>query len=312
MRVVHQVNQGLSAARNTGILATDSPFYVALDADDRIAPCFISRLVDPLLKDPTIGYCYSHVEFFGAASGVWACEAYNPRKLMVQNLSVATAVVRRAAFDLVGGYSRDMVHGFEDWDFWLALLSVGYHGHCVAEPLFHYRKHPRGQSMLDSTQRHRADMVQQMVQHHRALFASMLEVSISDKDAMFFEAHMQAFHLREAAAFTQNSGAVGESEVYRNLVAQAQLDYIENSRSWQFVQRLKQNAAYRALARWRFGRDWRALAQSGSPVERLDRIRHSHAYRLIQATKKTPFYRWHARRKYGPDYEKVLAETSQR
>jgi hypothetical protein len=105
---------------------------------------------------------------------------------------------------------------------------------------------------------------------------------------------------------------VGESEVYRNLVAQAQLDYIENSRSWQFVQRLKQNAAYRALARWRFGRDWRALAQSGSPVERLDRIRHSHAYRLIQATKKTPFYRWHARRKYGPDYEKVLAETSQR
>lgn len=310
IRVIRQANQGLSAARNTGIRATDAPFYVALDADDRIAPDFVEKLLPPMLADPTLGYCYSHVEFFGSASGVWKCAEYDPRRLLVENLSVATAVVRRSAFDLVNGYSRDMIWGFEDWDFWLALLSVGYTGRCVPEPLFFYRKHGPGKSMLEETQKHRAEMIRVMIEHHRNLFASMLAVSMSDKDAMFFSAHMEAWHLREAAAHggagglvtATQAGASLDPKLYQALMAQAELDYIESSGSWKAIQRLKRSKPYRLLARLRFGPGWDATPPDEGPVEKLKRIKSSRFYRGLQAFKSNRFYLWYARRKYGPDF----------
>jgi len=134
--VIAQARQGLAAARNTGVRATKAPYFVPLDADDRLAPDFISRLLPALLENPSLGYCYSHVSFFGAAAGLWKCPGYHPRKLLIENLSAATAVIRRSAFDRVGGYSPDMIHGFEAWDFWLALLSAGYHGKCVPSRFF--------------------------------------------------------------------------------------------------------------------------------------------------------------------------------
>ncbi|MCZ6815831.1 MAG: glycosyltransferase, partial [Planctomycetota bacterium] len=169
VRVIRQENSGLAAARNAGVRKTDSPFFVPLDADDRIAPDFVAKLLPALLEDASLGYSYSHVTYFGSADGTWACPEYDPRRLLVENLCVATAVVRRAAFDEAGGYQTDMSHGFEDWDFWLALLVSGFRGRCTPEPLFNYRKHAGG-SMLSETQKHRRDMVQTMIGHHRALF----------------------------------------------------------------------------------------------------------------------------------------------
>ncbi|RMF70692.1 MAG: glycosyltransferase, partial [Planctomycetota bacterium] len=126
-RVIHQENAGLAAARNAGVRATDASFFAPLDADDRIEPEFVESLLQPLLDEPALGYCYSHVRFFGDASGGWECPPYDPRKLLIENVSTATAVVRRRAFDEVGGYQPDMIYGFEDWDFWIALLGAGYH-----------------------------------------------------------------------------------------------------------------------------------------------------------------------------------------
>ncbi len=301
VRVIRQENQGLSAARNNGVRATDAPFFVPLDADDRIAPGFISALLPPMLENPSLGYCYSHVRFIGEADGVWQCPDYDPRRLLVENLSVATAVVRRAAFDLVGGYRTDMVHGFEDWDFWIALLAVGYHGRCVPQPLFEYRKHAPGESMLDKTQRHRADMVRLMIEHHRPLFVSMLDVSLADKDAMFFGAHTEAWRLKQLMVRDAAGSPASpvEDPVYQSLLAQAELDYIENSRAWRCVQRAKRNVVYRMIARLRFGPRWDAQDDTNNPAVRLARIKNSRAYRSIQALKRNPIYRWYARRKYG-------------
>lgn len=311
VRVIRQPNQGLSAARNTGIRATETPFYIALDADDKVAPDFVEKLLVPMQADSCLGYCYSHVNFFGAASGIWQCADYDPRRLLVENLSVATALVRRAAYDLVNGYSRDMVHGFEDWDFWLSLLSVGYHGRCVPEPLFFYRKHPPGKSMLEETQKHRAEMISVMIEHHRELFASMLSVSLSDKDAMFFKSHMEAWHLREAASQTRQVAALssdgqatgsGNLKIYQALMAQAEIDYIEASQSWQRILRFKRSWPYRTLASLRFGSAWDQIPPDEGPVERLARIKTSRLYRLLVALKRTRLFLWYARRKHGPDF----------
>lgn len=300
-RVIRQDNAGLAAARNTGIRATSAPYYVALDADDKLDPQFIRRLLPPLLADDTLGYAYSHVKFFDASAGSWECPEYDPRRLLVENLSVATAVVRRRAFDEAGGYQPDMVYGFEDWDFWIALLAIGYHGRCVPEPLFFYRKHAGG-SMLSQTQKRRSEMVQRMIEHHRALFAQCLELSLATKDRMFFAAHMDAWRLREqlaAGGIAPQSATTVDDEVYQALLAKAELDYIENSNFWRAFQKLKRNPLYRAAARVRFGPGWDAPPSENDPRVRLAQVKASRAWRMIQLLKATPMYRWYAVKKYG-------------
>lgn len=303
-RVIRQDNAGLASARNAGIRATSAPFFVALDADDKLDPRFIRRLLPPLLADPTLGYVYSHVRFFDASGGSWDCPAYDPRRLLVENLSVATALVRRRAYDEAGGYQPDMIYGFEDWDLWIALLAVGYHGLCVPEPLFFYRKHAGG-SMLSETQKRRGDMVKRMIEHHRALFAQCLELSLASKDRMFFAAHMDAWRLREqlvATGATPAPPTTVDNELYQALLAKAELEYIENSKLWRAVQKLKRNPLYRAAARLRYGAKWEAPPDETDPRARLGRIKSSNAWRAIQLMKRTPMYRWYARRKYGPDH----------
>ena len=307
VRVIRQENSGLAAARNAGVRKTDSPFFVPLDADDRIAPDFVAKLLPALLEDASLGYSYSHVTFFGSADGTWACPEYDPRRLLVENLCVATAVVRRAAFDEAGGYQADMSHGFEDWDFWLALLGAGYRGRCTPEPLFHYRKHAGG-SMLSETQKHRRDMVQTMIGHHRALFGAMLETSLGAKDEMFFSAHMEAHRLREQGPATPVRSSAYEHWA-ENAMAQAELDFIENSRAWRLIQKASRVPPFR----WIKIRP--ASAQGGdndpddTPRHRLERLRASRGYRSLQAVKNLAIYRWYARRKYGRDYPTSAADA---
>ena len=44
VKVIHQENGGLSAARNTGIDAAQGRYYAFVDADDRICPGFLQTL----------------------------------------------------------------------------------------------------------------------------------------------------------------------------------------------------------------------------------------------------------------------------
>lgn len=303
VRVIRQANAGLAAARNTGVQASRSAYFVPLDADDKLDPHFIERLLPPLRDDATLGYAYGQVRFFGDQRGEWACPAYDPRRLLIENLSVATAVIRRRAFDEAGGYSPDMVHGFEDWDFWIALLAIGYYGVCVPEPLFWYRKHAGG-SMLADTQRHRAEMIHLMIEHHQPLFAATLALSLTGKDRLFFEAHTDAWRLRSQVAAGGGAPAATtiEDELYNRLLAKAELDHIENSRLWRAVQRVKHMPPLGWVNRWRFGPEWDRPPGDVDPRQRLREIKSGRTYRLIQTLKRTPFYRWYARRRYGADF----------
>ena len=292
IRVIRQENQGLAAARNTGVRATEAPFFVPLDADDKLEPRFVERLLPALLEDAALGYSYCHARFSGALDGPWRAAAYDPHRLLVENLSVATAVVRRTAFDEADGYRTDMTYGFEDWDFWIALLGTGYHGRLLPETLFSYRKHVAG-SMLDETQRHRSAMLRRMIGHHRRLFAAVLDISVSSQDEASSDetverSKMKAAELHGGLAAAER-GSNGDTsvvnELYQGLLATAELDAIENSRFWR---------AFRKL-----GTGWSALIPGEDPRRRLARVKASRTYRMIGLIKRTPMYRWCARRKYG-------------
>ena len=57
----------------------------------------------------------------------------------------AMALVRRAAWEHVGGYTH-IPEGWEDFDFWCCLIEAGWHGVCMPQVVCNYVVHSK--SML--------------------------------------------------------------------------------------------------------------------------------------------------------------------
>ncbi|MDG0811813.1 glycosyltransferase family protein [Cohnella rhizosphaerae] len=142
-------------------------------------------------KDKGVGFVYCHVEFIGAANGVWKTPEFDPNLLLVSNLCVATSLFRHEAFDQVGGYRTDMIYGFEDWDFWIYLVEHGWRGKCIPEPLFYYRKHEA--SMLSNSQQNRPYLINKMIEHHKETYIRSLNYVLVEKDKLFFQEHMSNY-----------------------------------------------------------------------------------------------------------------------
>ncbi|MEP0844796.1 MAG: glycosyltransferase family 2 protein [Phycisphaerae bacterium] len=239
VRVVRQSNRGLAAARNAGVRASSAPFFVPLDADDRLRPGFIEALLPPLLAEPRLGYCYCHTRLFGAQDALWPCRPYDPLRLLAENLGPATAVVRREAFERVGGYSSDMTEGLEDWDFWIALLSAGYAGHCVPEPLFEYRRHADG-SMLTRLGEGRAAMLRRMAEHHTATFARLLGTRVDVDEVLAAQAALvRVYAIEDARSWRLAGWLAGMGPLRAGADPRRRLAAIENSRTYRLIRRLK-------------------------------------------------------------------------
>ncbi|HYR29050.1 MAG TPA: glycosyltransferase, partial [Thermoanaerobaculia bacterium] len=119
-RVLEIPHSGLPAARNRGIAASRGEYFLPLDADNRLLPGFADEAVALLDGDPKAGVVYGNRREFGERSGdVEVPELELPRMLW-SNYIDACAVVRRAAWEEVGGYDD----GFPDWEDWELWLSV--------------------------------------------------------------------------------------------------------------------------------------------------------------------------------------------
>lgn len=131
--------KGPSVARNTGIAAATGEYILPLDADDVIAPAYVSKAVAVLEADPAIGICYCHARFMGLKSGPWTLPPYSFEELLCGNMIFATALFRKADWEKVGGYDERLTVGFEDYALWLRLTDQGAQVHQLKEELFFYR-----------------------------------------------------------------------------------------------------------------------------------------------------------------------------
>lgn len=138
--LIRQANAGLSGARNTGLRASETPYVIVLDADDRLAPDALTVLRAPLDRDRRLGFSYGIARFFGAWEGTLVFPPYDPYKLLYRHIVGSTALMRRALFDDIGGYDPAFT-AYEDWEFWLHALACGWRGEAVQQITFHYRRH---------------------------------------------------------------------------------------------------------------------------------------------------------------------------
>jgi glycosyltransferase involved in cell wall biosynthesis len=147
IRLIHQKNEGPSAARNTGIKAAQGEIITFLDSDDSWLPDKVERQVQLLQATESQGVaccvCNARMEFlsgtrysFDAASlhprheeGIWS----NPAEILVTRFLFFNQVVavRRAALEETGYFRPGIM---EDYDLALRLSLVGPWAF-IADPL---------------------------------------------------------------------------------------------------------------------------------------------------------------------------------
>ena len=144
--VLRTENRGLPAARNHAAAHARGELFCALDADDRLAPAWFEKAVALLGAQPDLAFVSHWLETFGDEHWTWTPERCDLPALLVRNTINGAALVRRSAFEAVGGYDESMRYGCEDWDFWLRLVEMGYEGTIIPEVLFYYRRHASSMS----------------------------------------------------------------------------------------------------------------------------------------------------------------------
>jgi peptidoglycan/xylan/chitin deacetylase (PgdA/CDA1 family) len=171
----HDVNQGLSAARRTGLAATTAPFVFPLDSDDLLVAGALSRLADRMEADPEAAAVWADVVEFGTrqrhARPPARLEGY---RVAFHNDYPVCSLFRRTALERVGAWQDvgGMV-GYEDWNLWMSLAERHETGYHAGPGVLAFRRRLHGPRMLgDSVTRHRR-LYEELRRTHPRLFAEI-------------------------------------------------------------------------------------------------------------------------------------------
>lgn len=132
-------NNGVSAARNIAAAYTQSKFILSLDADDWIEPNFLMDTI-PYMADPEVAIVATAMQYEGLGKGI-ILPGGSLEMEKYQNEIPCCSLIRRAAFEEVGGYNPAS-EPYEDWNLWISILERGWRCANHMEPLFHYRVLP--------------------------------------------------------------------------------------------------------------------------------------------------------------------------
>ena len=168
IKLITQVNKGLSAARNTGFKEAKSDYVLTIDSDDTVETTFLEKALSILENNLEYGAVSSHCTIF--INNNHKISEHKPKggglnNFLFDNNSVSFALIRRKAWGEVGGYDEKMIKGFEDWEFWIALTKKGWQVAMIPELLFNYRQKEISMSK-DSKANHRESNLNYIYKKH--------------------------------------------------------------------------------------------------------------------------------------------------
>ncbi|MGE3150877.1 MAG: glycosyltransferase family 2 protein [Pseudorhodoplanes sp.] len=152
--VIHQANQGPGAARNTGFRHARADLVLAIDCDDRIEPTFLAETIQAIeAAGPRCAFAFSHEKKIGYREGVHRSYFKLFDQLFINRVP-SCMLVRKSAWEDVGGYDEAFREGYEDWEITIAFGNAGYTGVAVPKLLFIYVNRNDGLMMSRSTHMH--------------------------------------------------------------------------------------------------------------------------------------------------------------
>ena len=156
VKVISQVNKGLSSARNTGLMNATGDYFLPLDADDILLPNCVEKILQH--KSDIISPSF---KCFGRAEDTIILMP-NPtiEDLKTGNRVGYMSAIRKSKLLEVGGYSPRMTFGYEDLHLWFDLLSRGAAIETIPEVLWLYRT--KEHSMWHDALLHHEEMMTQI------------------------------------------------------------------------------------------------------------------------------------------------------
>lgn len=150
IKVLDTPNKGLAHARNYGADNARGEYLAFLDADDKVNATYYSKAIGVLKKYENVHFVGAWTKYFESSHAVWPTFMPEPPIILYHNTVNSSALVyKRAAFLEKGKNDTGMVfQGLEDYESVIALLSNGFGGVVLPEPLFYYRV--RRDSMIRS------------------------------------------------------------------------------------------------------------------------------------------------------------------
>lgn len=147
----HRTNAGLAASRNTAFAHCRAPWVFVLDADNELFPQAVHAcLAQAQAAGPRVAVVHPLVEVVGEGRhghdgrSLISRVSWQRQVFLHGNVIDAMALVRRSAWQAVGGYTH-IEGGWEDFDFWCKLMDADWHGLLCPRVLARYHCH--GDSM---------------------------------------------------------------------------------------------------------------------------------------------------------------------
>lgn len=174
VKVISQVNKGLSSARNTGIMNATGDYILPLDSDDMLVETAIEKITK-VIKQTKADIVSPSLKCFGISQEqVILMENPTIEDFKVANRVGYCSAVKREALLEVGGYSPRMTFGYEDFHLWFDLLTRGKKLVTIQEVLWLYRV--KEKSMIHDAMAHHVELMMQIAHDFPQVFPEAVEI----------------------------------------------------------------------------------------------------------------------------------------
>ncbi len=203
--VIEQSNQGLAAARNTGIKKARGRYILPLDADNRIKPAYITEAVTILDENPEVGVVYGDAELFGEKTGIVEVPEFDINRLVAGNYIDACAVFRRTVWQESGGYDSNIPQklGYEDWDFWLGVAEKGWQFYHISTVLYEYRFRSKSMVSACNIPENRRELFRYICSKHIGLYATNFANVFAQKEYELLEEREKSEEITKTLSKTE-------------------------------------------------------------------------------------------------------------
>lgn len=168
VRVINQVNKGLSSARNTGVMNATGDYILPLDSDDILMENAIEVLTRKILETNSDVIAPSFQEFGKSDRTVNLQQVNEVREFLTGNRLGYFSAIRRSVLLEVGGYSPRMTWGFEDYHLWFDIFTRGKSLTVIPDILVKYRV--KDSSMITVANAHAQELWSQIQKDFPYLF----------------------------------------------------------------------------------------------------------------------------------------------